>query len=88
MGGTTKAPALKARFTSSTSLVITGDMPQSLSKVILRIIFSTKNPSQLDVVLKYVEMQEEHQRARTFQEEYREVLRKHGINFDERYVWD
>jgi len=171
----TKAPALKARFTSGTSLVIIGDMPQSLSKVILHIIFSTKNrepwldsdvqprmhaylaticrdlgaeavhvggvadhvhiittlprsvsqaqlieqikkasskwikaldtrycsffwqrgygafsvsPSQLDVVLKYVEMQEEHHRARTFQEEYREVLRKHGINFDERYVWD
>jgi hypothetical protein len=24
----------------------------------------------------------------TFQEEYRELLRKHGLDFDERYVWD
>jgi len=23
-----------------------------------------------------------------FQEEYRELLSKHGVQFDERYVWD
>lgn len=44
--------------------------------------------SQLDAVLQYVEMQQEHHRTRTFQEEYRELLRRHGVNFDERYVWD
>src|SRR6266849_5479969 len=38
-----KAPALKARFTSGTSSIIICSMPQSLSKVILHIIFSTKN---------------------------------------------
>jgi putative transposase len=26
--------------------------------------------------------------SRTFQEEYRELLRRHGIEFDERYIWD
>jgi len=41
--GTPKAPALKARFTSGTSPIIIRAMPQSLSKVILHIIFSTKN---------------------------------------------
>ena len=46
------------------------------------------SPSQLDAVLHYVETQQEHHRARTFQEEYRELLRQHGIDFDERYVWD
>ena len=25
---------------------------------------------------------------RGFQEEYRELLRRHGVDFDERYVWD
>jgi hypothetical protein len=35
--------ALKARFTSSPSWIIIGAMPQSLSKVILHIVFSTKN---------------------------------------------
>ena len=44
--------------------------------------------SQLDPVLQYIEAQQEHHRARTFQEEYRELLRRHGIDFDERYVWD
>src|SRR6266480_7494853 len=38
-----KPPALKARFTSPSSWIIIRSMPQSLSKVILHIIFSTKN---------------------------------------------
>jgi REP element-mobilizing transposase RayT len=46
------------------------------------------SPSQLDAVLQYVDMQQKHHRTRTFQEEYRELLHKHGIGFDERYVWD
>ena len=46
------------------------------------------SPSQLDALLGYVETQEEHHRRRTFQEEYREFLRKHGVEYDERYVWD
>ncbi len=46
------------------------------------------SPSQLKAVLKYIEGQREHHRIRTFQEEYRELLRRHGIDFDERYVWD
>jgi len=46
------------------------------------------SPSQLKAVLQYVEGQPEHHRTRTFQEEYRALLRRHGIDFDERYVWD
>ena len=46
------------------------------------------SPSQLDTVVQYVEGQQEHHRTRTFQEEYRELLRRHGIDFNERYVWD
>jgi len=46
------------------------------------------SPSQLEAVLKYVEAQENHHRGRTFQEEHRELMRKHGVAFDERYVWD
>lgn len=46
------------------------------------------SPSQLDAVLQYVSKQHEHHRARTFQEEYRELLRRHGVDFNERYVWD
>lgn len=46
------------------------------------------SPSQLAEVVRYVEKQEDHHRTRTFQEEFREVLRKHDLPFDERYVWD
>jgi len=46
------------------------------------------SPSQLEAVLQYIEAQQEHHRTRTFQDEYRELLRKHGVDFDERYVWD
>ncbi len=43
---------------------------------------------ELDDRVQYVETQEEHHRTVTFQEEYRSLLEKHGIEFDERYVWD
>jgi len=46
------------------------------------------SPSQLEAVLQYIDAQQEHQRTCTFQEEYRELLRKRGVDFDERYVWD
>jgi putative transposase len=32
--------------------------------------------------------QELHHRKMTFQEEFRLLLAKHDISFDERYVWD
>jgi hypothetical protein len=38
--------------------------------------------------LSHIDTQEEHHRTKTFQEEYRELLRKYHIEFDERYVWD
>ena len=44
--------------------------------------------SQFEAVLQYIETQPEHHRTRTFQEEYRELLRRHGIDFDEQDVWD
>ena len=44
--------------------------------------------SEIDYVKKYIELQNEHHRTITFQEEYRKILRQHGIDFDERYVWD
>jgi REP element-mobilizing transposase RayT len=47
----------------------------------------TVSKSDLDAVGKYVQDQEEHHRKRSFQEEYRALLEKHGIDFDERYLW-
>ncbi|MFO0956535.1 MAG: transposase [Isosphaeraceae bacterium] len=39
-------------------------------------------------VEEYIQGQAEHHRTVTFQDEYRAFLRRHGIAFDERYVWD
>lgn len=36
----------------------------------------------------YIKNQAEHHRAMTFQEELRLLYRKHGIEFNERYLWD
>jgi REP element-mobilizing transposase RayT len=44
--------------------------------------------SQLRVLTRYIDSQPEHHRTRTFQEEYRDMLRKYAVQFDERYVWD
>ncbi len=44
--------------------------------------------SQKETLLHYIDRQEEHHRTRTFQEEYRDFLKKYGIEYDERYVWD
>jgi REP element-mobilizing transposase RayT len=41
-----------------------------------------------DSVKRYIENQEEHHRKLTYQDELRALLRRHGIDFDERYVWD
>jgi putative transposase len=47
----------------------------------------TVSKSNLPVVIKYVEQQRDHHRTRTFQEEYRALLDKHGIKYDEQYLW-
>ena len=46
------------------------------------------SPSHLEAVLLYVQRQEEHHRTHTFQDDYRELLRRHNIEFGEQYVWD
>jgi putative transposase len=43
--------------------------------------------SQLAGVCEYVRSQVEHHRTRTFQEEYREFLRRHEIAFEEAHLW-
>ncbi|MGV3662424.1 MAG: IS200/IS605 family transposase [Prosthecobacter sp.] len=44
--------------------------------------------SKIAAVARYIETQEEHHRKISFQEEYRELLRRHGQAWDEEYVWD
>ena len=46
------------------------------------------SPSKVPEVRRYIDNQDEHHRKLTFQEEYRAFLERHGIAYDERYVWD
>ena len=44
--------------------------------------------SQKAAVVRYIQRQEAHHRRVGFQEEMREFLVRHGVSYDERYVWD
>ena len=44
--------------------------------------------SNADQVVKYIQEQKEHHKRFDFQTEYRGLLERHGIEYDERYVWD
>ena len=47
----------------------------------------TVSPSQLPNVEKYIANQIEHHRKKSFEEEYCELLRLSGVEFDEKYLW-
>jgi putative transposase len=44
--------------------------------------------SQIEAVRNYIAGQEEHHRKISFQDEFRQLLHRYDIAFDERYVWD
>jgi REP-associated tyrosine transposase len=43
--------------------------------------------SQLDRTIEYIKGQAEHHRKMTFQEEFLALLKRHRIEYDERYLW-
>jgi REP element-mobilizing transposase RayT len=47
----------------------------------------TVSESAAATVRKYIAGQKEHHRKQTFEDEYKGLLTKHGIEFDERYLW-
>ena len=48
--------------------------------------FSVSKSNVPDVV-SYIQNQRAHHQTQTFQDEYREFLKKHGVEYDECYVW-
>ena len=46
------------------------------------------SPSHCPVVGEYILDQEALHKKRTFQEELRDILKKYGAEYDERYLWD
>jgi REP element-mobilizing transposase RayT len=47
----------------------------------------TVSKSNIPSVIKYIQNQREHHKKKTFQEEYRELLEKQRVEYDERYIW-
>ena len=43
--------------------------------------------SQADATVAYIRSQAEHHQKTTFQEEFCTFLKKHGIEYDERFIW-
>ncbi|MFN0141685.1 MAG: IS200/IS605 family transposase [Pyrinomonadaceae bacterium] len=43
--------------------------------------------SQIPAVRRYIENQKEHHKKQSFDDEFKEMLRQAGIEFDERYLW-
>jgi putative transposase len=46
------------------------------------------SPSHVDALRRYIADQREHHRQETYQDEFRRLLKKYAIEYDERYVWD
>ena len=46
------------------------------------------SPADVDAAVAYVRNQKAHHKTVTFEEEFRQFLRKYRVEFDERYVWD
>jgi putative transposase len=44
--------------------------------------------SQIPAVLKYIANQKQHHAKQNFQGEFRGLLDRYGVEYDERYVWD
>ena len=50
-------------------------------------IFSVSQ-SNVEQVKRYIANQQDHHQRMSFQDEFRELCKRHGIEIDERYVWD
>ena len=44
--------------------------------------------SDVDEVTAYIANQPEHHKVRTFQDEFRKLLQRYNLQYDEAYVWD
>ncbi|MBP6004097.1 MAG: IS200/IS605 family transposase [Pyrinomonadaceae bacterium] len=50
-------------------------------------VFSVSE-SNVDRVREYIQRQKLHHQKQTYEDEYRQLLRLHQIDFDDRYLWD
>lgn len=48
----------------------------------------TVSESQVQIVRNYIKNQEEHHKTKSFADEYRDFLKAHNVDFDDKYLWD
>ena len=46
------------------------------------------SPSHVPALIEYIHNQEEHHKQESFQDEFRRLCKKYGVEIDERYVWE
>ena len=44
--------------------------------------------SQLSGLMRYINAQKEHHKSQSFKEELLAILKKYGVEYDEKYLWD
>jgi hypothetical protein len=77
-------PTLKGLYQHPDRSILTA-MPQSLARILVHTVFSTKDRRPW---LRYVAEQEQHHRKVSFQDEFRLLLKRYELACDERYVRD
>lgn len=87
---TTHAPADLIRFVKAGSSKWINDERLAAADFAWQIgygVFSVSR-SQLEAVTSYIDGQAEHHRRQTYQEELLAMLERHGIEYDEKFLWD
>lgn len=46
------------------------------------------SPKHVEAVIQYIKNQHEHHSKQTFQTEFRSILKKYKVKYEEKYVWD
>ena len=46
------------------------------------------NPAEIEKVISYIANQKQHHNKLSLQNEYRAMLKRYQVEYDERYVWD
>ena len=82
------------QFTAGSRLIV-AQVPKGRSnpRHVLRLLLfplrvQHKGPSAIqEKLIKYIENQEPHHRKMSFQDEFVALLKKHNIEYEERYLW-
>ncbi|AZA86138.1 IS200/IS605 family transposase [Chryseobacterium shandongense] len=47
----------------------------------------TYSEREKDMIINYIKNQKEHHKTESFEDEYKNLLKFHGVEFDEKYLW-